>query len=138
MWRHQVWSFFHLPRNRRVSRSVGSAMGNCCGTPQKEEQRPATPTPAPPRKDETPSQPTRPPETVPDPALQSTLKAIKSLGKGGTGDTWLYIDRATGEEVAVKLMKRPLPRVIQPNIEREIRVGSLKLFLFLHGLRLEL
>eukprot|EP00884_Botryococcus_braunii_P018776 jgi/Botrbrau1/5582/Bobra.97_2s0013.1 len=99
-------------------------MGNCCGTPEKEPPRPATPTPAPARKEETPSQPARPAEPVPDPALQSTLKAVKSLGRGGTGDTWLYIDRATGDELAVKLMKRPLPRVIQPNIEREIRIQA--------------
>lgn len=61
-------------------------------------------------------------EEVPDPGLYSTHRAIKSLGKGGTGETWLYQDRVTGEEVAIKLMRRPLPKVIEPNIQREIRV----------------
>lgn len=64
-------------------------------------------------------------ETIPDPGLWSSHKAMKSLGKGGTGETWLYKDRVTGEEVAIKLMKRPLPRIIEPNIQREIRVSLL-------------
>jgi serine/threonine protein kinase len=64
-------------------------------------------------------------ETIPDPGLWSTHKAIKSLGKGGTGETWLYQNRLTGEEVAIKLMMRPLPKIIEPNIQREIRVRTL-------------
>eukprot|EP00884_Botryococcus_braunii_P002617 jgi/Botrbrau1/12356/Bobra.0239s0007.2 len=63
-------------------------------------------------------------EEIPDPGLYSTHRAIKSLGKGGTGETWLYQDRVTGEEVAVKLMRRPLPKVIEPNIQREIRIQA--------------
>lgn len=64
-------------------------------------------------------------EEIPDPGLYSTHRAVKSLGKGGTGETWLYQDRVTGQEVAVKLMRRPLPKVIEPNIQREIRVRPL-------------
>ena len=58
----------------------------------------------------------------PDPGLVGTHEAIKFLGRGGTGDTWLYKDRVTGEEVAIKLVKRPVPKVLQPNLLREIRV----------------
>jgi serine/threonine-protein kinase SRK2 len=67
-------------------------------------------------------------EQIPDPGLYSTHRAIKSLGKGGTGETWLYQDRVTGEEVAIKLMRRPLPKVIEPNIQREIRVSPRQYF----------
>jgi serine/threonine protein kinase len=72
-----------------------------------------------------PSPVKKPEQPVPDPGLVSTHEAIKPLGKGGTGDTWLYKDRTTGELVAVKLMKRPLPKVVEPHIQREIRVCSL-------------
>ena len=43
---------------------------------------------------------------------------------GGTGETFLYKDKVTGELVAVKLIRRPLPKVIQANILREIMVRS--------------
>ena len=58
----------------------------------------------------------------PDNGLKGTHELIKFLGRGGTGDTYLFRDKATAEEVAIKLMKRPLPAVIRPNILREIRV----------------
>lgn len=83
--------------------------------PASKQQRSEVPPPAPAKKA----------EQVPDPGLLSTHEAVKPLGKGGTGDAWLYKDRTTGELVAVKLMKRPLPRVVEPHIEREIRVSSL-------------
>ena len=41
---------------------------------------------------------------------------------GGTGETFLYRDKQSGEQVAVKLIRRPLPKVIQANILREIMV----------------
>ena len=41
---------------------------------------------------------------------------------GGTGETFLYKDKETGGLVAVKLIRRPLPKVIQANILREIMV----------------
>ena len=61
--------------------------------------------------------------SVPDVGLLDTHKYVKFLGRGGTGDAHLYEDLADGERVAVKLMKRPLPKVIMPNILREIKVG---------------
>lgn len=99
-------------------------MGNCCGTPEEAPPKPAPPVSAPTIKEAAPPEPVKPKEPVPDPGLEPAYRAVKSLGKGGTGDTWLYIDRATGEELAVKLMKRPLPKVIELNIQREIRVSS--------------
>lgn len=45
-------------------------------------------------------------------------------GKGGTGDTWLYKDLTTGQEVAVKFIKRPLPKVLLTNIVREFQIQA--------------
>lgn len=42
--------------------------------------------------------------------LESGYEAVKLLGRGGTGQTWLCRDRRTGEEVALKLQQRPLPK----------------------------
>ena len=44
--------------------------------------------------------------------------------QGGTGQTLLYKEKATGEQVAIKLIKRPIPKVIMPNILREISVRA--------------
>ena len=44
--------------------------------------------------------------------------------QGGTGQTLLYREKATGEQVAIKLIKRPIPKVIMPNILREITVSG--------------
>lgn len=64
------------------------------------------------------------PETHPDFGLKETHEVLKFLGRGGTGDTYLFKDKQSGEEVAVKLIRRPIPKVIMPNILREIRVGQ--------------
>ena len=64
------------------------------------------------------------PEVHPDFGLKETHDVVKFLGRGGTGDTYLFKDKQNGEEVAVKLIRRPIPKVIMPNILREIRVGQ--------------
>ncbi|KAI3434633.1 hypothetical protein D9Q98_002700 [Chlorella vulgaris] len=51
-------------------------------------------------------------------------KAVSHLGQGGTGDTWLFKETATGAEVAVKFIKRPLPKVLQTNILREFTIQA--------------
>lgn len=58
--------------------------------------------------------------------MSGSHEFVKFLGRGGTGDTHLYKDRANGEEVAIKLVKRPVPKVVQPNLLREIRVRTLR------------
>ncbi len=55
--------------------------------------------------------------------LGEGLKPVKHLGKGGTGDTWAFTVAATGEVVAIKFIKRPLPKVLQQNILREFTVS---------------
>ena len=53
-----------------------------------------------------------------DIGLRDILDYVKPLGQGGTGQTLLYRTKDTGESVAVKLIKRPIPKVIMPNILR--------------------
>ena len=60
----------------------------------------------------------------PDFGLKDSHELIKFLGRGGTGDTWLFREKATGDAVAIKLIKRPIPKVVMPNILREIRVSQ--------------
>ncbi len=43
---------------------------------------------------------------------------------GGTGLTYLAEDRKTKELVAIKLIKRPIPKVLEQNILREIVVST--------------
>ena len=61
----------------------------------------------------------------PDFGLKETHDLKKFLGRGGTGDTYLFTDKRNSQPVAIKLIKRPIPKVILPNILREIRVQSL-------------
>jgi len=49
---------------------------------------------------------------------------VKHLGKGGTGDTWAFIDKRSGEQVAIKFLKRPLPKVLLENIKREFLIQA--------------
>ena len=57
-----------------------------------------------------------------DAGLDSEFEYIKLLGKGGTGETHLYRERKSGQLVAIKLVPRPLPRVLHESILREITV----------------
>jgi hypothetical protein len=44
------------------------------------------------------------------------------LGSGSAGDAWLATERATGEVLAIKLMKRPIP----PLMVRELLYAAAK------------
>ena len=60
---------------------------------------------------------------IPDPELQYSFEAIKLLGQGSTGQTWLCKECKTSELVAVKLIPRPFPKALLPShVEREIKV----------------
>ena len=50
---------------------------------------------------------------------------MRLLGYGGTGQTLLYRDRRTDELSAVKLIRRPLPEIIQQRLLREFTVRVL-------------
>ena len=51
--------------------------------------------------------------------LPTAAAPRRRAGKGGTGDTWHFKDMKNGRDVAVKFIKRPLPKVLQTNILRE-------------------
>ncbi|GMH37429.1 hypothetical protein BSKO_05302 [Bryopsis sp. KO-2023] len=46
------------------------------------------------------------------------------LGEGGSGETWLMEDSTTKELVAVKLIKRPIPKVLHEMLLHEIQIQS--------------
>jgi hypothetical protein len=48
----------------------------------------------------------------------------KLLGEGGSGQTWLCLDRAARKQVAIKFMKRPIPKIVIPMMMHEIKVGA--------------
>lgn len=56
--------------------------------------------------------------------LAETYEVKHLLGSGSAGDTWLCRGRATGELLAVKLMKRPIPPLMGTNIMREVKIGA--------------
>ncbi|KAK9806506.1 hypothetical protein WJX73_005212 [Symbiochloris irregularis] len=93
-----------------------------CGASQPKADAPKQKPAASAKAAAAPSGPTEQPH--PDNGLKGSHELVKFLGRGGTGDTYLFKDKVTGEEVAIKLMKRPLPKVIMPNILREIRIQS--------------
>lgn len=45
------------------------------------------------------------------------VQVLRLLGTGGEGETWLCIDNKTKEEVAIKLVGRPIPRSITQIIQ---------------------
>eukprot|EP01023_Acetabularia_acetabulum_P014565 TRINITY_DN17113_c0_g2_i1.p2 TRINITY_DN17113_c0_g2~~TRINITY_DN17113_c0_g2_i1.p2 ORF type:complete len:183 (-),score=33.79 TRINITY_DN17113_c0_g2_i1:45-593(-) len=60
---------------------------------------------------------------VPDKfGLSKTHKIIQLLGTGGTGETWLCKSLKTGQFEAVKLIRRPIPKVIVPMVLEEIKI----------------
>ncbi|KAG2451796.1 hypothetical protein HYH02_003572 [Chlamydomonas schloesseri] len=61
---------------------------------------------------------------VPDFGLTSTHEVIKLLGRGGEGETWLCRDKETDAEVAIKLIKRPIPKPAIQVIKREIKIQA--------------
>eukprot|EP00798_Chlamydomonas_sp_ICE-L_P019488 gene19488-26150_t len=60
----------------------------------------------------------------PDFGLAETHVVIKLLGTGGEGETWLCKEKDTGREVAIKLIKRPIPRPAIAIIKREIKIQA--------------
>ena len=122
--------FFKSTDKKKKQKAAKVNMGCSSSQPAVKDSKPAPTTakaaPA------TPAEPQHP-----DNGLKSTHELIKFLGRGGTGDTYLFKDRVSGEDVAIKLMKRPLPKVIMPNILREIRVGSLPCLMLSKGAAVE-
>lgn len=59
-----------------------------------------------------------------DEALLAVYKPVNLLGSGGTGQSWLMVEKETNEYLAVKLIPRPIPTVLQPMMLREIEVSQ--------------
>lgn len=54
--------------------------------------------------------------------LAESFGFVLKLGSGGLGETGLFRDLHSGQQVAIKLIKRPLPQLILPNVLQEIAV----------------
>ncbi len=69
---------------------------------------------------------------LPRPASTTSLKdwqlppqyrPIRMLGKGAMGKVWLCEHTITGKQVALKLLRRPVPDALLINLQQEITVG---------------
>lgn len=96
-------------------------MGACCSNPADKYDAPANPSTS--KHARTPSQAGKKP-SVPDFGLGASHEVIKLLGKGGEGETWLCKEKETGHEVAIKLIKRPIPKPAMAVIKREIKIQA--------------
>lgn len=93
-------------------------MGNCFGR-RGIDQSPSGSTNA--SKDDPAISPA-PKHEPPDDQLSPDWEYVTALGTGGSGETGLFRHTRNGEEVAIKLMKRPVPRVVLPHLQRELQV----------------
>lgn len=59
---------------------------------------------------------------LPDFGLDDKFDVVKLLGVGGEGETWLCVDKEKNEEVAIKFIKRPIPKALIQIIQREVRI----------------
>lgn len=50
-------------------------------------------------------------------------QVLRLLGTGGEGETWLCVDQRNKQEVAIKLVRRPIPRSITQIIQVCMAVG---------------
>jgi serine/threonine-protein kinase SRK2 len=56
--------------------------------------------------------------------LRDLFEVAHLLGSGSAGDAWLCRDKRTGEQLAIKLMKRPIPAAMSPTLMREVKIGA--------------
>lgn len=100
-------------------------MGACCSSPEeKYEAKPAS-------KEVPKSAAAKPASassakkpTSPDFGLSATHEVLKLLGRGGEGETWLCKEKESGSEVAIKLIRRPIPKPAIAVIKREIKIQA--------------
>ena len=60
-----------------------------------------------------------------DPGLTKSHTYVQPLGVGSTGDIAEFVDMQTQQHVAIKLIRRPVPRVIALRLMQEILVHML-------------
>ncbi|GIL87182.1 hypothetical protein Vretimale_14287 [Volvox reticuliferus] len=95
-------------------------MGACCSQSGAKYEVPAGNTKATSRA----AVPKQAKPAVPDFGLSATHEVIKLLGRGGEGETWLCRDKEAGTAVAIKLIKRPIPKPAIQVIKREIKIQA--------------
>ncbi|GLI63203.1 hypothetical protein VaNZ11_006102 [Volvox africanus] len=95
-------------------------MGACCSQSGAKYEVPASNSKAASKAPAT----KQPKSDVPDFGLQGTHVVMKLLGRGGEGETWLCIDKESGNPVAIKLIKRPIPKPAIQVIKREIKIQA--------------
>lgn len=54
--------------------------------------------------------------------LSKHFETLRLLGEGGTGETWLMRDRGSKELVAVKMIKRPIPKALHKMLIQEVMI----------------
>ena len=97
-------------------------MGGCCSTPDTKYSSQESPSANKSKAagKHAPAKTTEP--AVPQFGLSDHFEVIKLLGTGGEGETWLCVDKVTKKEVAIKLVRRPIPKPITQIIQREIKI----------------
>lgn len=58
----------------------------------------------------------------PDFGLGEEFHPIEQLGEGGSGETWLMIEKHSGRQMALKMIQRPIPKVLHEMLLHEIQV----------------
>ncbi|KIZ07630.1 hypothetical protein MNEG_0326 [Monoraphidium neglectum] len=64
------------------------------------------------------------PQDDPTGGLSEAYDVKHLLGSGSAGDTWLCEERGSGDVVAIKLIRRPIPPVMGTSIMREVKIGA--------------
>eukprot|EP00798_Chlamydomonas_sp_ICE-L_P019999 gene19999-26712_t len=63
-------------------------------------------------------------DDIPDFGISELFEVKTMLGEGGSGQTWLSRDLKTQEEVAIKFIPRPIPKIVLPMIKHEIKIQA--------------
>jgi len=58
----------------------------------------------------------------PDFGLGEEFHPIEQLGEGGSGETWLMIEKHSGRQMALKMIQRPIPKVLHEMLLHEIQI----------------
>lgn len=99
-------------------------MGNCLGKPQEASTKKPASKSGGSQKSGSAGASAQRKQPAKDFGLGDRYEPIRFLGRGGTSDTWLFRDLKTKATVAIKLMKRPIPPVLETSLLREITIQA--------------
>lgn len=54
--------------------------------------------------------------------LSKHFETLRLLGEGGSGETWLMKDKETNELVAMKMLRRPIPKALHKMLLQEVTI----------------